>query len=135
MHVHPETKYVWWVPPGGQIEETDNSIFEAVKREVWEETGLNVKVNEEVKYIREFVDKENNTLNLELFVEATVIDGELSIDNIYGKGRDEDFIKAVKWISKEEIKELEVFPEIIKEDSFWIENKTKVTRYLGRQVG
>lgn len=94
-----------------------------------------MKVNEEVKYIREFVDKENNTLNLELFVEATVIDGELSIDNIYGKGRDEDFIKAVKWISKEEIKELEVFPEIIKEDSFWIENKTKVTRYLGRQVG
>lgn len=81
-HVHPETKYVWWVPPGGQIEETDNSIFEAVKREVWEETGLNVKVNEEVKYIREFVDKENNTLNLELFVEATVIDGELSIDNM-----------------------------------------------------
>ncbi len=134
-HVHPETKYKWWVPPGGKIEETDNSIFEAVKREVWEETGLDVKVNEEVKYIREFIDKENNTLNLELFVEAIVTDGDLTINNIYGNGRDEYFIKAVEWISKDEIKELEVFPEIIKEDSFWIKNKTKITRYLGRQMG
>ncbi len=123
------------VPPGGKIEETDNNIFEAVKREVWEETGLDVKVTEEVKYIREFIDKENNILNLELFVEAIVIDGDLTINNIYGNGRDEYFIKAVKWISKDEIKELEVFPEIIKEDSFWIKNKTKITRYLGRQMG
>lgn len=56
-HVHPVTKFEWWVPPGGKIEDTDMSIFEAVG--------------------------------------------------------------------------LEVFPEIIKEESFWLERRTKITRYLG----
>ena len=134
-HVHPETKYKWWVPPGGGVEEKDNNIFEAVKREVGEETGLNVKVKENIEYIREFVDQENNTLNLEIFIEAAVINGELTIDNIYGKGRDEDFIKSVKWVSKEEVEDLEIFPEIIKEKSFWEKNERQSTRYLGRQNG
>jgi len=134
-HVHPETKYEWWVPPGGGVENEDNFIFDAARREVWEETGLNVNVIQEFKYIREFFDKENNTLNLEIFVEAEIISGDLTIKNVRGNGKDEDYIKSVKWISKEEVGEYEIFPEIIKEKSFWVKRQSKVTKYLGRQTG
>ena len=134
-HVHPETKYEWWVPPGGGVEQEDNTIFDAAKREVWEETGLNVKVREEFSYIREFFDEENNTLNLEIFVGAEIINGDLKINNIYGNGRDEYYIKSVKWISKGELNEIEIFPEIIKENSFWVKGKEGFTKYLGRQSG
>ena len=37
-HVHPETGYAWWVPPGGGLEDKDASIFDCAKREVFEET-------------------------------------------------------------------------------------------------
>lgn len=134
-HVHPKSKYEWWVPPGGGIEKVDDSIFDAAIREVWEETGLNVKTKEEIKYIREFFDEENNILNLELFIEGVILSGDLTINNVYGNGIDEYFIKSVEWISKDKLDELIVFPEIIKEDSFWKSKIEGNTIYLGRQKG
>ncbi|MBN2616827.1 MAG: NUDIX hydrolase [Spirochaetales bacterium] len=95
--MHPKTLFEWWVPPGGGVEDTDNSILDCVTREVFEETGTKVKVNNKPLFIREFADKENNTLNLELFIGATFINGELTIENIYGKGIDVHYIKEVKW--------------------------------------
>lgn len=134
-HVHPKTQFTLWVPPGGKVEKEDKNIFAAAKREVWEETGLNVKVHEEIKYIREFFDEEDNTLNLEIFVPADLIDGDLTINNIYGRGRDENYIKSARWIKKEQAAKLAIFPELIKEETFWAEEETKTTKYLGRQNG
>lgn len=44
-HVHPETGHEWWVPPGGGVEEIDNSIFDCAKRETFEETNLKIDVS------------------------------------------------------------------------------------------
>ncbi|QEH67154.1 NUDIX hydrolase [Cellulosilyticum sp. WCF-2] len=132
-HVHPKTKYQWWVPPGGGLEATDASIYECVIREAWEETGYQIKV-EDILYIREFKDDERDILNLELFMRGHVVDGYLTVENIYGKGEDDAYIKEAQWLSQKELMALNVFPEIIKENIFWEEIKKDSikTRYLGR---
>ncbi len=128
-HVHPQTKFEWWVPPGGGVEDKDDSILDCVKREVFEETGLKVKVENSPVFIREFADKENDTLNLELFFKAIIIGGELTIDNIHGNGPDEQYIKDVKWLSLNEIQDKVVFPEELKSNF----GKDVEKIYLGRQ--
>jgi 8-oxo-dGTP diphosphatase len=133
-HVHPKTGYEWWVPPGGGIKEDDNSVFDCAKRETFEETNLEINTSR-IIYIREFYDKENKKLNIELFALADDYSGNLDLKNIKGNGPDELFIKKVKWLSREDLKDIIVFPEILK-DSFWDDQKNNfpTTKYLGRQV-
>ncbi len=134
-HVHPVTGEEWWVPPGGGLGPDDTSVFDCVRREVFEETGLDVNLSR-IVYIREFVDRENRTHNLELFLVAKGFSGEVTTKHIHGKGLDEDYIKDVKWVSRETIKSLVVYPEILK-DEFWqdLQDGFPETRYLGTQIG
>lgn len=133
-HVHPESGYTWWVPPGGGIEEFDNSIFDCAKREAFEETNLKIETSK-LLYVREFYSKETQLLNLELFVLTDSFHGEISLKNIEGKGPDELFIKEVSWFSKEELKDVIVFPEILR-DEFWDDYAAGFpnTKYIGRQT-
>ncbi len=133
-HVHPETGYEWWVPPGGGVEEKDNSVFDCAKRETFEETNLEIDTSQ-IVYIREFFDNENQKLNIELFMLANHYEGTISLENLKGNGPDEFFIKEVKWFTKEELQNITVFPEILK-DTFWNDYKKGFfqTRYLGRQI-
>ena len=134
-HVHPISGFAWWVPPGGGLAPEDASIFDCVRREVFEETGLRVELSR-IVYIREFIDLENRAHNLELFLAAKSFSGELTMKNIPGKGPDEHYIKDVKWLSREAVKDLVVFPEILK-DKFWEDAQAGFleTRYLGAQRG
>lgn len=134
-HVHPKTGYVWWVPPGGGVEESDASMFDCAKRETFEEANLAIEVSR-ILYVREFLDKENQKLNMEFFVLADTYHGEIGLDNINGNGLDELFIKDVKWFSKEELQSIVVFPEILK-DEFWDDRAAgfPTIKYLGRQTG
>lgn len=133
-HVHPETGREWWVPPGGGVEEIDDSIFDCAKRESFEETNLKIELTR-LLYIREFHDKENQKLNIELFALADSFEGEISMKNIAGKGQDEHFIKDVAWLSRSELKDIVVYPEIIK-DKLWKDYAAGFpsTKYLGRQI-
>ena len=130
-HVDPKTQYEWWVPPGGGLEDVDSSIIDCLIRETYEETGYHVEVDSKLIFLREFMDIENSTLNIELFFNASVKSGELTIKNIQGNGPDEYFIKEVKWLSLLEIQDIDVFPEELK-DNFGIGMKKL---YLGRQQG
>ena len=139
-HVHPESGYTWWVPPGGGIKKEDSSIFDCAKRETFEETNLKIEASK-IIYLREYLDKRGtleNTdgkLNIEIFILADSYDGEVNINNIKGSGPDELYIKQVKWLSKEEMQDIIVYPEILKDD-FWIDYRQEFfnTKYLGRQV-
>lgn len=134
-HVHPSSGFEWWVPPGGGLESFDNSIYDCAIRETWEESGYRIEVND-ILFIREFMDKENDTLNLEIFLQGNVIDGDLTINHIQGNGPDEHFIKDVRWIHRNEVANITVFPEIIKEKMFWDKNNSAhLAKYLGRQEG
>lgn len=133
-HVHPKTGYGWWVPPGGGIEEVDNSIFDCAKREAFEETNFQIKTSK-ILYIREFYDKEHQKLNLEIFTLADSFKGEVSLKNIAGNGSDEQYIKDVARFSREELKDIVVFPEILRAE-FWDDHAVGFPniRYLGRQI-
>ena len=135
-HVHPIFGNEWWVPPGGGVEDKDTTLFDCAKRETWEETGYQIETTE-ILYIREFLDQEMKAYNLEIFVKAKVIGGEITLENIYGKGQDEHYIKTVQWIDKEDLAKYTVYPEIIKEEEFWedIEKETVQTKYLGKARG
>ena len=135
QHVHPQKGDEWWVPPGGGLEDSDESIFNCADREVYEETGLRVN-SDRIVYLREFQDDENESINIEIFCLVNMYSGDLTIENIHGNGADEHYIKDVRWFSKEALRDITVYPEILK-DSFWTDyadgfNKTK---YLGRQIG
>jgi 8-oxo-dGTP pyrophosphatase MutT (NUDIX family) len=130
-HVHPVTCFDWWVPPGGGLEPGDRSIFHCAAREVLEETGLTVELSR-VVYLGEYLDRENQAHNIELFLLATAFQGGLTIRGIQGNGPDEHFIQDVRWIGRDELQSLVVFPTILK-DVFWadLESGFPETRYLG----
>jgi len=130
-HVHPKTKFEWWVPPGGGIEISDNSVIDCIIRETYEETGYSINVDKEPKFLREFLDIENDTLNLELFFTATIISGNKTIENIYDNGSDEKYIKAVEWLSLKQIQSIQIYPEELKVNF----GKNGKNIYLGRQEG
>ncbi len=135
QHVHPDTGEVWWVPPGGGVETADSSVFDCARREAFEETGLDVKL-QRIVYIREFVDEENKAHNLELFVSSSDYSGELTIRHIQGSGPDEHYIKDVQWVHKDDLQKIVIFPEIIK-DAFWDDfaQGFPETKYLGKSSG
>jgi 8-oxo-dGTP diphosphatase len=130
-HVHPKTGFAWWIPPGGGLEDKDASIFDCAKREAFEETNLKVDISR-IIYIREFL---GNEMNLEIFTLADNHQGESGIGNIHGNGADEDYIKDIGWFSKEELQDVVVFPEILK-DEFWDDyiRGFPTAKYLGRQI-
>jgi 8-oxo-dGTP pyrophosphatase MutT (NUDIX family) len=134
QHVHPETGGRWWVPPGGGVEAEDESVFDCARREAFEETGLQVTLSR-IVYIREFLNQENQTRNLELFVSSSDHSGELTIRNVQGSGPDEHYIRSVRWVPRAELAGMIVYPEILK-DVFWedLAMGFPETKYLGTQI-
>lgn len=125
--VHGE---VFWVPPGGGLEDQDESIFGCAAREVFEETGLQVTPGRLV-YLREFMDGASNTRNLELFFLGLSYSGELTLANAAGRRLDEDTILEAAWLSRDELQGLTVYPKELKKE-FWEESTSGLTgvRYL-----
>jgi len=124
-HVHPETGYTWWVPPGGGIKDKE-TIFEAAIREVHEETGLKVKLNK-IVYLRQFIYNEFKQNNIDIYLISKLSKGTETIENIYGKGNDENFIKELKYFSKSDLKLINVFPSILK-DQMWEAKKKRFAK-------
>ncbi len=109
--------------------------MECAIREAYEETGYHIKTGE-ILYIREFSDLDLGNHNLEIYLQGEVINGQLTTENIYGNGLDEQYIKEVAWLSENEVQHITVFPEIIKQSEFWKGNAGKgYTKYLGRDEG
>ena len=123
------------MPPGGGVETADASVFDCARRETFEETGLHVELLR-IVYIREFVDEENDAHNLELFINSSGYSGELTIRHVQGSGPDEHYIKDVRWVQKDKLQSLVVYPEILK-DSFWddLGQGFPETKYLGKSSG
>ncbi|MFH1637938.1 MAG: NUDIX hydrolase [Candidatus Woesearchaeota archaeon] len=129
-HVHPETGYIWWVPPGGGLQD-EETIYDCAKREAFEETGLKIKTGN-LAYLRQFIYREFKQNNMDVYIVAEIESGTETIKNIYGKGDDEHFIKEVGYFSKEAIQEINVFPEILK-TWLWEDRETgfKNIRFIG----
>ena len=125
VHHQEKDKFDFWVPPGGRLERNE-SIYDCARREVLEETGLQVELGE-ILYVQEFWEPDYHFVKF--FIRGDVIGGSLSTQN---KEENEDFLVAARFFSQLELQELIVFPEILK-SQFWLDWKRGdlPTRYLG----
>ncbi len=122
--VEPD-RYDFWVMPGGGIE-ADEGILRAAEREVWEETNLTVKA-ERIAYVEELIDEGRYVCKF--WVVCRWVEGTLSLEN---KVASEDYLKEVRFFTKEELQNMEAYPSIVK-DVFWqdLEAGFPTIRYLG----
>jgi len=104
----------FWYAPGGGWEYERESIIECARREVKEETGLNVDIKKFL-YTQEFHESKD-TVYLEIFWLAKCIDQEL--DSNYANLDTNGKVEEARWFGKEELENLTIFPKRLK-DAFW----------------
>jgi len=125
VHHYEAGKYDFWVPPGGSLEGNE-SIYDCARRELLEETGFIADLDFPL-YIQEFWEPDYHFVKI--FILGNITGGTLTTQN---KESTESFLIEAKFFSKNELQELTVFPEILK-DQFWKDRKENklTTRYLG----
>jgi 8-oxo-dGTP diphosphatase len=130
-HKTPETGTLWWIPPGGKLESFDATLFDCARREVFEETGLSARCSR-IAYIRECRDIQLGIQHLELFLVADSYSGEITLAHQPPTEPDADMIQESRWISRAELPDLLVYPEILQQE-FWDDLATGFpeTKYLG----
>jgi len=130
---NPDNGYVRWALPGGGFEHTDEHIFAGVEREVWEETGVQVKAGR-LLMISEYVDTGRNPiLMISLFIECHEPVGEPHIGNT----KVDDYIIDSAWLSREEMQEdTTPLSDNLNNESFWqaLHAPIESVLHLGRKV-
>lgn len=101
-----------WVQPGGHIERNELPE-ETAMRETYEETGVRIKLlgerfPREDDFIRPLGIQRNRGKDGSLHVDITYVGTPLSQDNVIG----DDEIDRCAWFNREELEDIEVFPDI-----------------------
>ncbi len=125
VHHYQKNEFDFWVLPGGGIKGNEG-ILRAVEREVFEETNLTVNA-EKIAYIEELMD--GDTYVCKFWVYCSLVQGELSTEH---KDADEGFLQDAKFFSEEELRQMNAFPVIVKNE-LWqdmAQGFSKIT-YLG----
>lgn len=108
---HHEDKDIWMVP-GGAIEQNENSQQAAI-REVKEETGLDVKIEKLIWHVEE-VSEPRGQRFVNFFL-AKICGGTLELGYDPELLGQEQVLKEVKFVSKEELKDLNnVYPDYLR---------------------
>lgn len=135
-HYDHERRLEWWVPPGGGLEAVDGDTLDCVRREVREETGCALVGDPTLAFVREFHDVREGYHHLELFYAAAIEDGRLHHEADPGDGPAYIELIGARWIRKSDLKNLTVYPEIIREDRFWqlARDGFPTVEYLGSAI-
>ena len=103
----------YWVLPGGRLEPGE-TIPECAEREVAEETGLSARFSG-VLYVGEFLREGRHTVDVIARMEASR-DEEASLGSDPEVAPNaEPTLAEVRWVSVEELREIELLPASIKE--------------------
>lgn len=105
----------FWYAPGGGWEYEQETILQGAKREVKEETGLDVDI-EKLLYLQEF-RPESDMIFFETFWLAKPLPNQV-LDKTHIDLDPNGQVEMAKWYSKEELQDLKVFPKRLK-NTFW----------------
>jgi 8-oxo-dGTP diphosphatase len=117
----------FWYPPGGAWEYNKENIKETAVREVKEEVGLDIKIKK-LQYIQEF-HPAPNLIFFEVFWLAFPVKNE-STNKKYNNIDSEGEVEEGRWFDREQIRDIRVFPEIMKNE-FWSEINENRDLFLG----
>lgn len=105
-----------WMVPGGAIEDGENAEQAAI-REVKEETGIDAKIKGLIWHVEEV--SETRGQRFVNFFLAEIEGGQLNLGSDPERGQDEQVLRELRFMSKDELQELHViYPEYLK-DEFW----------------
>jgi ADP-ribose pyrophosphatase YjhB (NUDIX family) len=123
-----------WSLPGGRLEADDADMFRGVEREVWEETGLQVRAGA-LRFMSEYVN--NQLFALALIFECHLAEGQdpaaIHLDNL----QPDDNIHRVRWWSLEELQSPDVAKgHTLRSNIFWekLAQPDAPVAHLGRQA-
>jgi ADP-ribose pyrophosphatase YjhB (NUDIX family) len=120
----------FWYLPGGGWEYDRETIVECAKREVKEETGLDVEITRFL-YIQEF-HASTDTICFETFWLGSLTD-EQELQKNHFDLDPQGLVEEAGWFSQDDLKDLKIFPKRLK-DSFW-ENITFMIDSEDRFIG
>ncbi|WP_439882384.1 NUDIX domain-containing protein [Pontibacter sp. MBLB2868] len=103
-HGHTLGNDAFWAPPGGGLL-FGESMEQCLKREMLEETGLQVKVGRFL-FVNEFLQKPLHAI--EFFFEVQVAEGSLTTGTDPEAAPDQQLIEQVQWLTIKEILALPV---------------------------
>lgn len=133
-HQSPISGEACWIPPGGGIERSDDSIFACAAREIFEETGLTATLSR-IAYVREFYDAQFDVRSCEFFLPVDRFSGTPTLDHLPPTSPDSDWITELRWFKRSQLTGITVYPEILNDDTFWsdLAGNFPQVRYLGLQ--
>jgi len=105
----------FWYAPGGGWEYDKENILECAKREVKEETGIDVEIGR-LLYIQEF-HAANDTICFETFWLAKPI-GDTDVNELHIDLDPSGAVGESRWFSESELRDAKVFPDRLK-NTFW----------------
>ena len=112
---HHEDRDIWMLP-GGAIEEGENAM-EAAKREVLEETGLQVRVRDLIWHVEEVSEKRGQRF-VNYFI-ADIEDGECKLGWDPELGPEGQVLREVRFMNAAEVTAIpHLYPTYIK-DEIW----------------
>ena len=103
--------YDFWVAPGGGAQD-DEALADAARREVREETGLEVQP-ERLVYVEEFHSPD--TRYCKFWFTAALVGGSIDVT---GPDATAEHIVEAAWHDEASIRGLQVFPEVL-ESRYW----------------
>jgi ADP-ribose pyrophosphatase YjhB (NUDIX family) len=113
---HVQNGESWWVPPGGGYETEDDDTQATVVREVKEEAGLTVLEMGPLVYIREYKEASLDTFHMEQFRLVAQWEGTVHLNNLQGLGGDEHIIQEARFVPKDELHSITVYPAELRDD-------------------
>ena len=122
---HRKHNRTYWVLPGGRVEYGE-TIEQTAKREMKEETNLNIKLNKLV-FVDETITENKHRHVINLYFTAKALSGKLKV----AKGK---VLQEAKFFSPKEVKDLVILPHI-KEDLqlAWANGFKGRAKYLGNR--
>lgn len=122
---HRKHQRSYWVIPGGTVERGE-TIAEAAKRELKEETNLEIALGE-LLFINEAIPQDGQQHIIDLCFTGKILGGDLTVTR-------EEVLREARFFNMKELDNLIFYPDIKEElKESWKENFQSKPKYLGNR--